>query len=407
MVSCRYSILVVFFLLASFSQLKSQHADCDNPVVLKDTIFQSPAISGFGDVKEFDGYELENKKFFESEEHSIWYLITIPADGLFTFDIKTHSITDDWDFLLFEHKTMFCKRIADKKIAPIRSNLSRSPVTGLSKKGMQAFVGAGVNSNYSKPLQVTKGDKYVLVVNNPKQAGKQHTLVLHLPKLKPQKQKVAPKKRTIETMLFKLSIKDAVTKKHVPSSVIISGLKKNTIELDTITNYEAEVIKANHDVNLTVSAKGYMLTAKELEISKMKSTHSAQVYLERIKAGQKVNLRKIQFYGNRADFLPSARSSLKALLQFMKQNPTVVIEIEGHVNGPGQRNSNRYKDLSLARANAVKDYLIQNKIEAARLKFKGYGNSQMLFPAPKNEKQQSANRRVEIKIISNGTNSGN
>lgn len=407
MLLCRYISFLGLFLVCFVNNAKSQHADCSNLLVLKDTIFQSPAISGYGDVKEFDGYELENIKFFESEENSIWYLITIPADGLLTFDIKTHSNTDDWDFLLFEHKTMFCKRIADKKIAPIRSNLSRSPVTGLSKEAKQAFVGAGINSNYSKPLQVSKDDKYVLVVNNPKQAGKKHTLVLHLPKPKQLKQEASPNKRTIETMLFNLSIKDAVTKQHVPSSVIITGLKKRTIELDTITNYEAEVIKANHDVNLTVSAKGYMLTAKEFEISKLKSTYSAKVYLEKIQPGQKVNLKKIQFYGNRADFLPSARSALKALLQFMEQNPTVVIEIEGHVNGPGQRNSTRYKDLSLARANAVKDYLIQNKIAASRLKFKGYGNSQMLFPAPKSEKQQSANRRVEIKIISNGTNSGN
>ena len=91
----------------------------------------------------------------------------------------------------------------------------------------------------------------------------------------------------------------------------------------------------------------------------------------------------------------------------MQQNPKVIIEIEGHVNGPNQRNTNSYKELSLNRAKAVREYLIENKIDPSRLKFVGYGNSQMLYPQPKTGIQESANRRVEIKIISNGTGTGN
>ena len=91
----------------------------------------------------------------------------------------------------------------------------------------------------------------------------------------------------------------------------------------------------------------------------------------------------------------------------MNQNPEVVIEIEGHVNGPGQKNSKDYQELSYNRAYAVKAYLIKNNIEKNRIDFKGYGNSQMLYPNPKSSYQESANRRVEIKIISNEYNSGN
>lgn len=90
----------------------------------------------------------------------------------------------------------------------------------------------------------------------------------------------------------------------------------------------------------------------------------------------------------------------------MKSNPTVKIEVGGHVNGPGERNTKRYKELSYNRAFAVKDYLVKNKIESKRIDFKGYGNSEMLYPEPKSAYQESANRRVEIKILSNEYNSG-
>ena len=174
-------------------------------------------------MREFDGYELENKRFFEKESNSIWYLITMPADGLLMFDIKASGPNDDWDFILFEHKSMFCKRIADKKIAPVRTNLSRSPTTGLSRKGRTAFVGAGLNDSYSTPIRAKKGQKFVLVVNNPKKAGKKHTLILHLPKAKVVKEKetIVKEKPKLETMLFKVSIKDAVSNQLVPSLSLI------------------------------------------------------------------------------------------------------------------------------------------------------------------------------------------
>ena len=160
-----YILIFVFSFLSVLSNAQTKHADCSNPIVLKDTIYNSPVISGYGEVREFDGYELENKRFFEKESNSIWYLITMPADGLLMFDIKASGPNDDWDFILFEHKSMFCKRIADKKIAPVRTNLSRSPTTGLSRKGRTAFVGAGLNDSYSTPIRAKKGQKFVLVVN--------------------------------------------------------------------------------------------------------------------------------------------------------------------------------------------------------------------------------------------------
>jgi len=397
----KFLLFFIFFFLLSTS-IKSQNADCTTLLKLTDTIYHSPAISNFGNVKEFSENQLENMYAFENEKNSIWYLITMPDSGIFTFDIVPESPNDDWDFLLYEHKKMFCKRIEANKIQPIRSNLSRSSQTGLSVKSSQKFIGAGINNKYSKAVLVQKGEEFVLVVNNPKKSGKKHTLSLHYPKaestpiLEKRDSTITPKAPTIQ---FKLAIKSVKTNTVVAANVTIDGFDKKPISLEGITGYETTLTKQTHNAIINIASKGYMLTSIPIKVTKNKVAVNKEVFLEEIKIGEKVNLKKIQFYGASPRFLPTAKSALTALLSFMQLNENVKIEIEGHVNGPGQRNSKDYQVLSDNRAKAVKNYLIENGIDANRLSFIGYGNTQMLFPKANNPRDMSANRRVEIKIL--------
>jgi len=390
--------LILPFIVLSLSfatNLVAQNSDCTDLLVLEDTIYHSNAISGFGTTKEFDGNNLEENKLFEEEENSIWYLITAPEAGDFTFDIVAENESDDWDFLLYRNEKMFCKKLADKVAEPIRSNLSRSPITGISLSSKESFVSAGINNNYSKAVKVKEGDEFILVVNNPKRASGKHTLILHLPK-----KKEVEVKQQKNTTLFKIEFKDAKTKLPVLGLASISGLKTQIVALNGVVVYEALVSKKNRKLNVEAYAKGYMLMSKEYKVGKTKSNYLAEILLENIELDKRVNLTRIQFYGDQFNLLPSAQPSLKSLLLFMESNPTVTIEIGGHVNGPGERNSKRYKELSYNRAYAVKDYLVKNGIAKERIYFKGYGNSEMLYPIPKSSYQESANRRVEIKILS-------
>ena len=45
------------------------------------------------------------------------------------------------------------------------------------------------------------------------------------------------------------------------------------------------------------------------------------------------------------------------------------------------------------------DFLLVNDVDPSRISYMGYGNSQMLFPEPKNKEQSEANRRVEVKVL--------
>jgi outer membrane protein OmpA-like peptidoglycan-associated protein len=294
---------------------------------------------------------------------------------------------------------MFCKRIEANKIEPIRSNLSRSAITGLSKDAVYPFVGAGIRSNYSKSMQVKQGEQYVLVVNNAKKAGGNHTLVLHFEQ-PPSTPIIKDEPVAIKNQLsFSVLLKNKKTNKSLVGNIIIEGLRTKQIEKSNITSYQVDVPKRRYKLTVNANSKGFLLQSLEVNIPLTRSKMELEILLEPIEKGRKINLKNIQFYGNKATFLPQATPDLSALLEFMQLNENVKIEIEGHVNGPGQKNSQDYQQLSEDRANAVKKYLIQNKIDSGRIQFIGYGNTQMLFPTPKSEAEMSANRRVEIKIL--------
>ncbi len=391
-------IFVLFFVF--FSNSQAQYADCSKMLHLTDTFYQAKNISGYGDNLEFESNDLYDSLNFEIEKNTIWYLISIPYDGELSFDILSLDEGNDWDFLLFEHKNLFCKRIDAKKITPIRSNLSRSANTGISKDGNMPFVAAGINDNYSKSLLVKKDEQYVLVVNNSKRAGGSHSLTINVAGEKPE---VKIEEPIAETNFLSLSIeiKDKTTNKPVAGNIIIDGLRKKLVEKNNIMTYAVDVPQRKYKLTISTNSPGYLIYSEEVTITSNRTTFSQTVLLEKIQKGRKVNLRNIQFYGNQAKFLPQASGDLKALLAFMEINKNVKIEVEGHVNGPNQRNTKDYQTLSEDRAKAVKEYLIENGIEATRIASIGYGNTQMLHPNPKSEVEMSANRRVEIKIMEN------
>lgn len=401
----RLNSILLIFLVSIFSlKMLAQNADCDKLLRLTDTIYQAKNISGFGQKLEFKNNFNDDVSSFPEEANSIWYLIKSPSTGSFTFDIVSSNELDDWDFLLYEHKSQFCRRIDSNKIKPIRTNLSRSSTTGLSLNSNDEFSSPGINNNYSKYVNVKSEDEFVLVVNNTKRANGGHTLIVHFPKEKKVEQIIEPVKvemvKEIPKLKFTVDIIDAATKQAVSGNITISGLRKENIELKEITNYEAIVDKTLYKINLTVSTEGYMLYSTKININKSKDEFHQVVTLERIVEGKNVSLDDIQFQPASDKFLKTAESSLKSLLNFLELNKTIKIEIEGHVNGPGQSNHQEFKKLSIDRANAVRDFLTSNGIEISRIQCTGYGNSKMIFPEPKIEDEHSANRRVEIKIVS-------
>lgn len=121
--------------------------------------------------------------------------------------------------------------------------------------------------------------------------------------------------------------------------------------------------------------------------------------------GSSIVLRNMNFYGGTHVILPESLSVLLELLEVMKQHPQLEIAVEGHIccmDGvqDGLDIGTRTYNLSENRAWEICKYLTKNGIAANRLKYKGFGHAQPLFPYPeKSESERSQNRRVEIRIL--------
>ncbi len=127
-----------------------------------------------------------------------------------------------------------------------------------------------------------------------------------------------------------------------------------------------------------------------------KNPFNITVLLEPIEVGNKVVLNNIFFETNKFDLKNESLAELAKLVEFMALNPTLHIEISGHTDNVGNIQANQV--LSENRAKSVYQYLISNKIDASRLVFKGYGETQPVAPND-SEEGRKRNRRTEFKII--------
>lgn len=193
---------------------------------------------------------------------------------------------------------------------------------------------------------------------------------------------------------------DPKTGKPVEASVYVSTRSwRDSLRTDKDGHFSIRLPK-DSVVRLEVFAPGYFFDAKTLRVGA--ENPPLQFSLPPATSGEKIALRNLLFYGNQAVLLPQSEGELPKVLRFMQLNPEAHIEIAGHINNPlkkpEQLDSWEWA-LSVNRAKLVYEYLLKNGISPDRMRYKGYGNTEMIYPSPDaTEEQQAQNRRVEIRV---------
>lgn len=406
----RLSVIAIGILLGgtalaqSPAGLTQDNGDCTGAIVITDSIYHQPsAVRGFGNKLEIRENPKEDLQWFEREHHSTWYKFRSPADTKITFEIIPDNIEDDIDFLVFEGAIPgICDKIATKQVKPIRSNISRNDksnrsICGLRKDATDDFVRSGLGSSFSRAIEVKKGDLFYLVVDYQDRPLAGYTIHFHydLPPPPPEpdtEEKPKPRQQ------LQIDVMDGATGKPLTANLTIDGMEfDKVVEAKGKSSYSYEM-DAYRNLKIGCVRAGYMF-----QTLKVKGTTDPQVKVEvklaPIAPGARVILDDIRFVGNEDKVMRQSEASLLMLLRFMQENPRVRIEVEGHVNGPTFKNTKEFIQLSTARAKTIYDFLLVNDIEPERISYVGLGNSQMLFPEPKNKEQSEANRRVEIKVL--------
>lgn len=103
--------------------------------------------------------------------------------------------------------------------------------------------------------------------------------------------------------------------------------------------------------------------------------------------------RQVAFQGAKSAIKPSSAGLLDTLAQVLRDHPAIVLEVGGHTDSRGDDDANLA--LSQARAEAVRDALLQRGIPASRLTARGYGETR---PIESNRTSQgrAINRRIEF-----------
>jgi len=106
----------------------------------------------------------------------------------------------------------------------------------------------------------------------------------------------------------------------------------------------------------------------------------------------------ILFDVDQTNLKPAAQTNLQNLASSLKKNGETNIMIIGHTDNTGTAAHNM--DLSVRRADAVKNYITGNGIDAARLTTQGKGETEPIADNA-TAKGRAQNRRVEIVILAN------
>lgn len=208
-------------------------------------------------------------------------------------------------------------------------------------------------------------------------------------------------------------IKDMILSKNAAWTIEVEG--KGELALSKTTEVDAERGKNRRaDIRVTYTIKQKTPAPKPSEAlaaveEKKASTARPDITDTNVekkkpiisddqKVGDKITLENILFSGGRHILLPESYESLENLKNLLLEKKKYHIMILGHIccitsGEDGMDFDTGIKNLSIARAKAVYNYLVQNGVSPDRLSYKGMRAN---YPTGKSDRED---RRVEIEIV--------
>lgn len=150
--------------------------------------------------------------------------------------------------------------------------------------------------------------------------------------------------------------------------------------------------------NIVVSAKGYMPHEEVLELKLGTERLKMDFALIPLEVGTTIQLNDVLFEQGTSDMTASSSVQLDKVVNMMKENPSLIIDLAGYTDNQGLARLNI--KLSQDRVEKVKQYILERGIEENRITGKGYGGIKPIA-SNKSEETRKLNRRVEFTIVKN------
>jgi len=208
--------------------------------------------------------------------------------------------------------------------------------------------------------------------------------------------------RPAKTLWVKGKVFDKKTSRGLPSAVELTDLSTKEIlskvQTDETGNYLI-TLPVGKDYAFNVNRRGYLFFSENFPLSQKDpdSTYNIDIPLQPIEPNAVIVLKNIFFDSKMFELKPESTTELDKVVQLLKDNPTLKIEISGHTDNVGKSDDNL--KLSDNRAQSVVKYLVTKGIKPERLLSKGYGALKPVAPNT-SEEGRAKNRRTELKVIS-------
>jgi len=213
---------------------------------------------------------------------------------------------------------------------------------------------------------------------------------------------IAPALRPPEAKYVKGIVRDSITQKPISATIMFVSLSTG----DTIRKVESDPnygrfllsLPMNESYAAYVEEPGYLFYSGNFSLEEriVEENYTLDIALNPVKEGQSLVLRNIFFATASYELLDASHTELNKVLELMRKNPGIQVEIEGHTDSEGSEIYNL--TLSQNRADAVKRYLVEADVSDSQIRSKGYGESK---PVADNETEagRAQNRRTEFRII--------
>lgn len=313
--------------------------------------------------------------YLYNDKYSFWYKFIAQQDIEIEFSVSASNADDRYRAVAFKYgKADFCDRLINDNMQPVQ--LYRTPI----------FKADG-SILYKNTIQAAAGDTFYISVLSLNREDCGHFLYMEA------------EGKSLSVNAIHKPCYDFVYL-DVPD---FSAAKK--VAEDVQLDIDFDEPKADLPLNELQSDTGFTALSTIEVLSKEEGF---------VTVGDKLVLNQVYFYNNTYALKPGADVELNQLVAFLNGNPTVEVEIQGHTannnaeiipdpNFKGQGKEWNFKgsafELSEQRANAVRDYLIDNGIHKKRIKAVGYGDTQKRVSNATTFEEFEKNMRVEALII--------
>ena len=209
--------------------------------------------------------------------------------------------------------------------------------------------------------------------------------------------------RPQQISFVKGSVKDSAGNQVSGAVIEVKDTKTKQTSFATVDSASGEymiAVKKKNDLVLTVKKDDVAFNVKVIQIKDIlpidEEPSVVNLEVREAKEGGRFVINNILYNTNSAELKTESRIILENFAQYLKENPKIKIEIQGHTDNVGNPKDN--EALSSNRAFSVKAMLEEFGVDGKRILAKGFGQNK---PIAENttEEGRAKNRRTEFQIL--------